>query len=101
TSLCTPHGAAFQRSMVTSSQLLHSWYMLFFQLPALPELGFTRREAANRRTLEKTGLSRDAQDRYLPPLRDPAAARAAINWYRGLPLSGRVSARVTVPAMYV
>jgi pimeloyl-ACP methyl ester carboxylesterase len=102
TSLCTPHGSALQRSMVTSNQLLHSWYMLFFQLPWLPEL--TLAPAADktlRRSLRKTGLPDEAIERYVMPLRQPGAARAAINWYRGLPLSGRLGGPVRVPTLYV
>src|SRR5205814_3021424 len=37
TSLATPHPSAFVRSLLTSTQLLHSWYFLLYQLPAIPE----------------------------------------------------------------
>lgn len=36
-SVSLPHPKAFVRSLFTSKQMLHSWYMLFFQLPAIPE----------------------------------------------------------------
>lgn len=101
TSLTTPHPRALVASMVRSTQLLHSWYMLFFQLPWLPELGLTRMENNNRRLLERSGLDADAIDRYLTPLKEPGAARAAINWYRGLPLSPPNNSKTTVPALYV
>ena len=42
TSVSVPHPAAFVRSMTSSPQLLHSWYMGFFQLPYVPELALTR-----------------------------------------------------------
>jgi pimeloyl-ACP methyl ester carboxylesterase len=35
------------------------------------------------------------------PLRDRDAARAALNWYRALPMSRLPQGKVTVPAMYV
>ena len=101
TSLTTPHPRAFAASMVRSSQLLHSWYMLFFQLPVLPEMGLTRMEKTTRRLMARSGLDAEAIDRYLTPLKEPGAARAAINWYRGLPLSKPSNAKTTVPALYV
>jgi pimeloyl-ACP methyl ester carboxylesterase len=87
--------------MVRSSQLLHSWYMLFFQLPALPEMGFTRMEKTNRRALARSGLNDDAIERYVTPMQEPGAARGPINWYRALPLSKPLRGKVTVPTLYV
>ena len=101
TSLTTPHPRAFVASMVRSNQLLHSWYMLFFQLPGLPEMGFTRMEKQTRQALARSGLSDEAADRYVTPLKEPGAARAAINWYRGMPLSRPIPGKVTVPSLYV
>src|SRR3954452_19098027 len=65
TSLTTPHPRAFASSMVRSGQLLHSWYMLMFQLPALPEAAYRPRlEGTLRGALKRTGLPADAVDRY-------------------------------------
>lgn len=101
TSLTTPHPRALVASMVRSNQLLHSWYMVFFQLPALPEMGYTRLEAQTRKALARSGLSDEAVDRYVTPLKEPGAARAAINWYRALPLSRPTRGKVQVPALFV
>ena len=101
TSLTTPHPRAFVASMVRSNQLLHSWYMLFFQLPWLPEMGYTRMEKQTRQALAESGLPAEAADRYVTPLKEPGAARAAINWYRGMPLSRPIPGKVTVPSLYV
>jgi pimeloyl-ACP methyl ester carboxylesterase len=102
TSLTTPHPRAFAASMVRSGQLLHSWYMVFFQLPWLPEQSYKPRLAKTlRRTLERTGLPPEAIDRYVTPLQQPGAARAAINWYRGLPFSRPPKDKVVVPTLYV
>jgi pimeloyl-ACP methyl ester carboxylesterase len=88
--------------MVRSSQALHSWYMAFFQLPLLPELGYSERGVARTRALlRRTGLPDDAADRYLATMRQPGAARAAVNWYRAIPFAGRPTGPVTVPALYV
>ena len=102
TSLTTPHPRAMAASMVRSTQLLKSWYMVFFQLPVLPEQAYhPRMEQRLRATLEKSGLPPEAIDRYITPLKEPDAARAALNWYRGVPLSGSAPGRITVPALYV
>jgi len=101
TSLTTPHPRAFLKSML-GSQVLRSWYMVMFQIPGLPEAAITARGGANfKRSLLQSGLDEDAAERYAAPLRDRAAARAAVNWYRGLPLSPPMRGNVTVPSMYV
>ena len=103
TSLCTPHPKAMIASMARSSQLARSWYMVAFQLPFLPEMTLRGSGAkAARRKLIATGLPEDAADRYLGPLvADPNAARAALNWYRGLPFSKPLQGKIEVPALYV
>lgn len=105
TSLTTPHPSAMARSMVTSTQLLRSWYMLFYQLPALPELTARTDAGARsmRRSLVGSGLSEARADVYLAMLR-AGAAGPAINWYRALPFAGRAAAAagpIRVPTLYV
>jgi pimeloyl-ACP methyl ester carboxylesterase len=104
TSLATPHARAMLRSMVTSTQLFRSWYMLFYQLPVLPELGITSAAGRKffRRTLARSGLDEASIDRYLAVLTEPGAATAAINWYRGLPFSASTRpSPAAVPTLYV
>jgi pimeloyl-ACP methyl ester carboxylesterase len=102
TSLATPHPAAMTASLLRSSQLLHSWYMLFFQLPVLPELAYRPgADALLRRALLRSGLDDDAAQGYLASLQVPGAARAAINWYRAVPLARSGVGRITVPTLYV
>jgi len=101
-SLTTPHPRAMLKAMVTGTQAFKSWYMFMFQLPVVPELAYQpRMEPRLRATLRDTGLSDDAIDRYITPLREPGAARAAINWYRGMPLSRPRGGSVEVPALYI
>lgn len=101
-SLTTPHPRAFAKAMVVGTQAFHSWYMAVFQLPWLPETAITARGGANfKRGLVRSGLDEEAAERYAAPLRDRRAARAAVNWYRGLPFSPPVSSTVSVPALYV
>jgi pimeloyl-ACP methyl ester carboxylesterase len=103
TSLTTPHPAAFARSLVTSTQLLRSWYVLFYQLPLLPELSSSSAAGAPvfRRVLERSGLAAERAQRYTELLRRGAAG-PAVNWYRGLPLSGGSTfGPIAVPTLYV
>jgi pimeloyl-ACP methyl ester carboxylesterase len=103
TSLATPHGRAFLRSMVTSTQLVHSWYIAYFQLPVLPEYSFRQPGLRYlRRSLLRSGLDKAALDGYLEVLSQPGAATAAINWYRALPFTARSELGPSpVPTLYV
>jgi pimeloyl-ACP methyl ester carboxylesterase len=103
TVVSTPHPGAMRRSML-GSQLLRSWYMVFFQLPWLPErLLLAGGAAALTRSLERSGLPRAVARRYAARMREPGALTAALNWYRALPLSspGYAIGRITVPTLFV
>jgi pimeloyl-ACP methyl ester carboxylesterase len=82
-------------------QLLKSWYMLAFQLPALPErLLFS---GAGGRLLSDGAMPVEQARRYITEL-GPDGLTAALNWYRALPLGGRghgFARPVTVPTLYV
>jgi pimeloyl-ACP methyl ester carboxylesterase len=105
TVLSTPHPAAFVRSFVTSSQLLHSWYMGFFQLPVVAERMLLARDGyAFKRAFTQAGLPADLAETYYRHLREPGALTAALNWYRAMPLAAgdiRRSTRIGVPTLYV
>ena len=90
------------RSFFTSGQLLRSWYMLAFQLPWIPETLLSREKVA-RLLLHGTGQPSAATDRDVARLKDRAAVRAGINWYRAVPLSNPKSSfgKITVPALMV
>lgn len=98
TALSTPHPAAFATALTASTQGLRSWYMAFFQLPALPEAMVGRTLA---RTLRRSGLPESHVERYAAAM-DPGTLTGALNWYRGIPFSGRPNVgRVWVPTTYV
>jgi len=102
-SLATPHVKALMRSMASSTQALHSWYMAFYQLPWLPELSVTSDWGGRtfRRVLVKSGLSEHRADDYIRFMR-AGAATPAINWYRALPFTSPKAFRpVSVPTLYV
>lgn len=102
TAVSVPHPAAMVKAMMTSRQALDSWYIFAVQLPVLPERLLLARDAALlRRVLRGTGLDRESTDRYMARMREPGALTAALNWYRGLPLSRRPVGPVGVPTLYV
>lgn len=99
TALSTPHPAALLKSVWTSRQGLRSWYMVLFQLPALPERLAQRTLA---KFLHDGGLPDDFVDRYAAAMAEPGALTGALNWYRGIPFSRRPPlGRITVPTTYV
>jgi pimeloyl-ACP methyl ester carboxylesterase len=79
---------AVWRANLTLRQALRSWYMLFFQLPRVPEWLMSARDFAFvERTLKKTvarpGTFTDADiDVYKKALSEPGALTAAVNYYR-------------------
>jgi len=103
TSLATPHPRAMQDAFRHSRQLLHSWYMLFFQIPKLPEAvmkaaGFDR----SVQQFEKDGLDPESARRYARRMQDPKAMTGPVNWYRALPFSARTPIpTVDRPTLYV
>ena len=103
TSLSTPHPRAAGDAMLRSTQLLHSWYIGFFQLPWLPEKVFSRRNGEpGARTLERAGLDRASAERYAIRFATPGAMTGPINWYRALPLERRdQTPNVGVRSLYV
>jgi pimeloyl-ACP methyl ester carboxylesterase len=99
-----PHPAAFVKSFATSRQGLASWYMAFFQLPGLPEWLLSRRRGAVvSHVLQRSGQANAAADRDAQAMREPGALKAAIHWYRAIPLSKPPTSdqKVSVPTMYV
>lgn len=99
-----PHPAAFLKSMLTSRQGLASWYMVFFQLPRLPEWLLTRRRAAvAAKALRRSGQTAAAARRDAGAMTEPGAMTGGLNWYRALPLSNlrEANKQIAVPTMYV
>jgi len=84
-----PHPAALNDvGLHNLRQLKKSWYILFFQIPGLPEYLLTRNDAGEivrtmrGNAIDKTNFSAEE----LRPLRDailkPGAATAMVGWYR-------------------
>ncbi|MDT0166687.1 alpha/beta fold hydrolase [Actinotalea sp. AC32] len=102
TALSTPHPAAM-RAALAHGQAARSWYMAAFQLPRVPETRLLADDgAALLGALVRTGLPAEQARRYVDRMREPGALRAAIGWYRALPLAGRTRVgRSRVPTTYV
>lgn len=102
TALSVPHPAAFVRALLTSSQIVKSWYMFAFQVPWLPERLLGSGDAVRRRLLG-SGMSGDVADRDLAPMREKSRARGAVNWYRAMALTtpGATAGTVRVPTLHV
>lgn len=88
--LNAPHPAAYWREMRSWRQRFKSWYILFFQLPALPELLLSadnfawidrvfRRQPVNPQAFRPADIHR-----YKRALSRSGALTAALNYYRGL-----------------
>ena len=103
TAVSVPHPRAMLRAAGHSNQALRSWYMLAFQLPAVPErLLAWRGGAMMRRGLRASGLDPGAVDRYAARAAQPGAMTGPIGWYRAIPFAPRRPAvPVTVPTLMI
>lgn len=85
TAISTPHPRALLASILKSKQLFLSWYMLFFQLPGLPEL-IIRKNL--RKVLVYSGLSSKIATTYARAMQDDRdLLKGGLNWYRALPFT--------------
>ncbi len=106
TTLSVPHPAAFLRALLTSRQVVASWYMYVFQLPFVPErilLGKHGEARQFKKALQASGQSAEAAERDARAMAEPGALTAALNWYRAIPLSDvrATGAKIDVPTLYV
>jgi pimeloyl-ACP methyl ester carboxylesterase len=85
-----PHPACFMREFRHPTQFLKSWYMLFFQLPVLPELllgrgqGRATAEAIRRSACDPARFPDEAMEVYRQNAARPGGLTAMLNWYRAL-----------------
>jgi pimeloyl-ACP methyl ester carboxylesterase len=109
--------AAAWRANFTLRQLLHSWYMFFFQLPRLPERwaranDFARVGKMYRETTARTDVFTDEDiEVYKEALRQPGALTGGINYYRanvfrslfrgGVEAPNETAGRIRVPTLFI
>lgn len=90
--LNAPHPQLVARARRNPRQLLKSWYILFFQLPAIPEAVLRARDYQTFRRLftrdPARPFSQEEIDRHIEAIARPGALTAMINWYRALFRSG-------------
>ena len=97
--LSTPHHAAMVDAFSHTNQALKSSYIVFFQLPLLPEVLIRRMLAKG---LRDRGLPEQHVRTYVYAMADPGAMTGALNWYRGIPFSMREPVgRIRVPTTYI
>jgi pimeloyl-ACP methyl ester carboxylesterase len=111
TAMAVPHPAAFFKAMATSRQALASWYMLYYQLPRVPEWHLLRGRGRGQSAMSKSFESRATHAPELlkaevAAMAEPGALTAALNWYRAIPLNdpkdfAKATKKVTVPTMHV
>ncbi|MFL0580759.1 alpha/beta fold hydrolase [Dietzia sp. 179-F 9C3 NHS] len=103
TAVSVPHPAAFLRAMVTSDQLLRSWYIGFFQLPRIPERLLTSGGPRAERALARMGMTPEMIDRFRREMVADGAIPGGLGWYRALPCGSprAATARVRVPTTFV
>ncbi|MFT3836146.1 MAG: alpha/beta hydrolase [Myxococcaceae bacterium] len=85
-----PHMLSIKKALLGGSwaQMKRSWYMFFFQIPALPEWLLTRNDAeAMERVLrasafDKSSISSEEVRPFRDAVQKPGAAKAMVGWYR-------------------
>jgi pimeloyl-ACP methyl ester carboxylesterase len=86
--LNAPHPKRYLDELRTPDQLLRSWYVLFFQLPWLPELCIRAfghaglRHRLRHEPVQANAFDPATIDAYCQALAQPGALTAALNYYR-------------------
>ncbi|MFW6772686.1 alpha/beta fold hydrolase [Nocardioides sp. CPCC 205120] len=103
TAVSVPHPGAFSKAGLRSPQLLRSWYIGMFQLPALPELLAAKRPRDLERILAHAGMRPEDLARFRREILEYGAFPGGVGYYRGLPFSGGggFARRVKVPTTLV
>ena len=85
-----PHPGHALRVLRDPGQLRKSWYILFFQLPWIPERAVSARDFQALRdvfsthTVHPNAFSASDIDRYVEAFRQPGALTATVNYYRAM-----------------
>lgn len=89
-----PHPAPIERSLRSLAQLKKSWYILFFQIPGLPEWLAGRNgargigELIRASAVDKTRFGEEVTEVYRRNAAQPGALEAMVNYYRALVRGG-------------
>lgn len=104
-----PHPTVMRKHAVRSvRQMLKSWYILFFQIPRLPEalsrLGNWRMPARALQSTSRPGtFSEQDLRRYRQAWSQPGAYSAMLNWYRAAvqKSTSQPASRIIVPTLVI
>ncbi len=102
TALSVPHPGAFLQAM-PRGQILRSWYMLAFQIPALPEKLLGRLMTTRPDFGVRMGLPEPFASRVVTDIAEYGALPGALGWYRAMAIPDKRStpAQVKVPTSYL
>jgi pimeloyl-ACP methyl ester carboxylesterase len=98
-----PHPACMQRELKKFRQLRKSWYILFFQIPWLPEKLLCARNARAIRdsfvnmAVDESRFPDAVTDVYREAAQRPGAMRSMVNYYRAAVRGSRRTAREELP----
>ena len=102
TAVSVGHPAAFQRSFLSSTQALKSYYMLLFNIPRLPEAVVRRYPKVIDRFLGRAGMDAEGIEQVHTDVIDAGALTGGLNWYRAIVFQDKASSgKVSVPTTYV
>lgn len=102
TAVSVPHPGAFAKSMVSSPQLLKSYYMLLFQLPVLPERMLSRKDGLGEKILQAAGMTPPMIETFRDQIVADGALPGGLGYYRSAVLSGGdLGGKVSVPTTLV
>ncbi|AXT85495.1 alpha/beta hydrolase [Aeromicrobium sp. A1-2] len=103
TAVSVAHPGAFVKSMLSSSQLLKSYYMLMFQLPFVPEWLLSRPDGLGEKILRAAGMTSSMIVTFRAEIVADGALRGGLGYYRSLFLAppGEFRRKVSVPTTYV
>lgn len=82
--LNSPHPAVLARSLWRPAQLRRSWYLLFFQLPRLPEALLRRNDFALLRASLRESMTGEEIERYVSAAKVPGALPSMLHYYRAM-----------------
>lgn len=108
--LNAPHGVVFKRTLLRNPrQWLRSWYILFFQLPWVPERllawnGYAWLRKVLRTSARQGTFSAADLAHYVEVWRQPNALCSMINWYRAIaryPVEQDPSRKIMVPVLMI
>lgn len=100
-----PHPACMRRELRTFRQLRKSWYILFFQIPWLPEKLITARnakavgDAFTGMAVDTSRFPAEVTDVYRENAQRPGAIRSMINYYRAAFRAARAARNEELPVI--